>query len=512
MFVPYDGQSKRFEVEASAQRRYTAQKINREKREKAVRLKQRLDSESRQQHLLTPYVPSSCSPPESQCSLSTDDGDSVTGTNSPPRALTPEDTGFDSTTPSLPGDGDTDFSQSDHHESIALSISTKLRSISKSDMVFGGLRTDPFRSYPIEWREYFPAVLDFAREAVAPRPRYFQYIMEHDVLFEAIVTYVLCVMPNKTPQAKLAMMCHYGGTLSKVSKSLSSATEASSEAVIIAIANLAVICAFCGDDRRFDTHCRGIDRLVEMRGGQKAVEEEDGWLKSTLTAIEALAHIQAPKQAPRTTTAADPPSPMDSEMTPPPSPKISSRVPVYPSHPFSPDLCAMISNLPEGFRELALTGSLSVQLMSRLSITRSQVVHLMATATNDDRDRDWQSLLLASTPIERMGWLAVLVYHLRSSTYVANCRDLAKVVLECARVGTTCPAEMEWLLWGACLFLATPDPDKMLTRERETILKVILRLNRGLTFEQMVLVANKFLWSEGLSMSLKRIMALHRLS
>ena len=158
-------------------------------------------------------------------------------------------------------------------------------------------------------------------------------------------------------------------------------------------------------------------------------------------------------------------------LTPPVSPRLSPTVPNYPRHPFSPDVCVTISRLPEGFRELALTGHLSSQLMRRLSITRSQVVHLMATATNNDRDQDWQSLLLASNPIERMTWLAVLVYHLRSSTYISNCKNLAKTVMECAQMDKRSQSQSQCLMWGASLVLATPDSEKALTRERETMIQ-----------------------------------------
>lgn len=166
--------------------------------------------------------------------------------------------------------------------------------------------------------------------------------------------------------------------------------------------------------------------------------------------------------------------------------------------------------MPEGFREVALTGTLSIQLMNRLSITRSQVVHLMATATNDDRDRNWQSLLFASTAIERMGWLAVLVYHLRSSTYISNCKDLTKTILECARARTRSRAEAEWLLWGGCLLLATPDTETMLTREREAIVSMIQRTESTLNYDQMETIARKFLWTESLSASLRNFLV-HRM-
>lgn len=220
--------------------------------------------------------------------------------------------------------------------------------------------------------------------------------------------------------------------------------------------------------------------------------------------VEALATVHSKK----TIQAAIPPGP-NLAPTPPETPK-NGGVPVYPSHPFPPDICTVVADMPQGFRELALTGHLSIQLMNRLNITRSQIVHLMATATNSDADQEWQDLLRASMPIERMAWLTVLVYHLRSSTFTTNCRELADIVLECGRNGTKSQAEAEWLLWGACLMIASPDAEKQLVREREKVVQFILNGYADFTFEHMDNNAKRFLWSEGLGASLRTIIA-HRI-
>jgi len=165
--------------------------------------------------------------------------------------------------------------------------------------------------------------------------------------------------------------------------------------------------------------------------------------------------------------------------------------------------------MPQGFRELTLTGLLSIQLINRLMITRSQVVHLMATATNDNHDKDWLTLLLVLRPLERLSWFAVLVYHLRSSTYIANCKALAEAVLECTQTDLNSRAEKECLLWGACLLVAAPDTDQRLGSERETILAMMPQMFQNLNFDQISDVAKRFLWSEGLSRSLGNIL-MHR--
>lgn len=108
-------------------------------------------------------------------------------------------------------------------------------------MVFGGFGKDPFQMYPIKAQEYFPAAMKFLQEEVAAGPSFVRFVMSHDVLFEAIMTYALCVMPKKTRQTETAMMYHYGGTLSKIKAQLLLTGECG-DAVLGAIGNLAVIC------------------------------------------------------------------------------------------------------------------------------------------------------------------------------------------------------------------------------------------------------------------------------
>lgn len=250
MFVPYNGETQRFNVRVSDQRRHSAKTFQRRRREKAVRLKERHDTEAHSTSA-SPISPQMFSTsPSSTELLSTDDennddddecdGDATTTLKHqlPVSPSTANPSNAEDTTDKsdyLP-------QKEDHDQSVAQTITHNLRAISRSDMTFGGFRVDPFRSYPIKWREYFPAVTDFCRVVVAPRPNYFQFVMNNGVLFEALVAYGLCVMPTTTPQTQMAMMYHYGSTMSRVSNLLSSGSERASDAVILAICNLAVIC------------------------------------------------------------------------------------------------------------------------------------------------------------------------------------------------------------------------------------------------------------------------------
>lgn len=248
MFVPYDGQSKRFDttVAFSAQRRYTSQKIHKAKRDKAVKLKELLDSQNNPSSVpsassaaSTTNLQHAPSPSDSSISHSRDDDDSsaMAIVTSPGARALVSDRAQPSPLNSL--------TIRQHRKSVYPpgkdhSHPTPPK-MPFSDMIFGGLRVDPFETYPIQAQSYFPAVVDFCKEVVSLGPGYFQFVFSNDVLFEAVVTYILCVMPHQSRETKLAMMHHYGSTLSKIGQSLSSNQASSRDDVILAICNLAVI-------------------------------------------------------------------------------------------------------------------------------------------------------------------------------------------------------------------------------------------------------------------------------
>ena len=247
MFVPYNGESKRFDtsVTFSAQRRFTSQKIHRAKREKAIRLKGLADSQnipspdpSRSDTTEDPPV----SPPEKHSQILTpeSEADSTVDANAVitrQDVQTMDDVTFDSS-------ATVDYLKNATRlicESQRDNSSPNLR-LPLNDMLFGGMRADPFANYPISPQTYFPFIVDFCREVVALGPIYFQFILSHEVLFEAIVTYVLCVQPRQTPETKVAMMHHYGSTLKNIRLSISDPSRRIGDDIILAIANLAVIC------------------------------------------------------------------------------------------------------------------------------------------------------------------------------------------------------------------------------------------------------------------------------
>jgi hypothetical protein len=112
-----------------------------------------------------------------------------------------------------------------------------------ADMIFGGTRTDPFLRYPIPERVYFPQVLDVCRTVVAPAPAFLELVMSHDVLFEALVCWVLC---TRFSSQWRAIEVHHNNTLSKVRQLLEKGPRGlARRALMAAISNLAGVCVSC---------------------------------------------------------------------------------------------------------------------------------------------------------------------------------------------------------------------------------------------------------------------------
>ncbi len=109
------------------------------------------------------------------------------------------------------------------------------------DMVFGGHQSDPFLRYPIPFQRYFPAAVNHCREVISPDPAFFKLMITHDVLFEAIISWVLYTALAHTLELREAAMRHYGATLAKVREGLLT-RGTTRRAVMAAISNLGGIC------------------------------------------------------------------------------------------------------------------------------------------------------------------------------------------------------------------------------------------------------------------------------
>ncbi|KIW24772.1 uncharacterized protein PV07_10465 [Cladophialophora immunda] len=358
-----------------------------------------------------------------------------------------------------------------------------------TDSVFGGLRTDPFLRYPIESQDYFPAVIDHCREIIAPSPAFFELFMTHDVLFEAIITWVLCTYLLHTPELKKAMLYHYGGSLSKIRERLLF-PGSTRKAVMAAISNLAGVCAYFEDDTSFNMHRNALRYLGQFRDDEDMRDRDiRASAKRPSSFHDALSYAQ-----PRRKGKAGLPEDRSSFLTMGLS---SSREPVYPNLPFSTELSARLSRVCEGFRELALRRILSIQVIERLAMERSQIVRLASRATRDREDS--RALREKLTPIERLIWLGFSVFHLYTATYQLDRQEMAEAFLECSRkMARGSQLENDCLLWGGCVVTATKEIEGCSLAKGEAVTKTLLTRFK-MSIEEMNGVAQRFLWNESMS-------------
>ncbi|KAI9375164.1 hypothetical protein BJX61DRAFT_191922 [Aspergillus egyptiacus] len=151
------------------------------------------------------------------------------------------------------------------------------------DRPFGGLRGDPFRSYPVAWRPFLPQLVDHYLMSMAVdipeldqpgrrgllRTDWFPLVMSEPSLFRVIVLLAASNYASMLDltDMKLALLCLRCEAVQAVNDSLELQSSAVSDALIGAIAKMASYEAMYGDVDNYAVHMRGLKRAVELRGG-----------------------------------------------------------------------------------------------------------------------------------------------------------------------------------------------------------------------------------------------------
>ncbi|KIX06294.1 uncharacterized protein Z518_04269 [Rhinocladiella mackenziei CBS 650.93] len=249
----------------------------------------------------------------------------------------------------------------------------------RSTVTAGGLRGDPFRSFPIRADGCVPSAVDYFLQHYAPvhlnpkkedlgpadslplSRRYFSLALENAPMFELMVT-----LAEASHSARLGkgrkptrdVLIHYGHGLRALRLNMERSAAPDDDATILTVLLLLGIALIYNDFAAFETHLTGLRQLVEMRGGVDNLGW-DGFLKTSIVSLESLWAYHENKKLNIAPTEA----------------KIKLE---YPRHPFPPDLCALIAKLPEGFGELSLVGVFSFQMikiLSRMSEWINQLQH-----------------------------------------------------------------------------------------------------------------------------------------
>ena len=172
--------------------------------------------------------------------------------------------------------------------------------------------------------------------------------------------------PDCTPSS--AVTYHRGNVLRALRQALVKDDVEVEDAILFAVIGLLAFDMIYMDWTSFEAHIKGLRQLIKMKGGVDNLGWH-GWFSSTYTWAElcwqdrkleiAKQHFQ---QAPKALT--------------------------YPAHPYFPTLCATISALPEGFRDLALSARLSLQVINHLDkVTQWTKSLVLSSAEERDSNR-----------------------------------------------------------------------------------------------------------------------------
>jgi hypothetical protein len=175
--------------------------------------------------------------------------------------------------------------------------------------------------------------------------------------------------------------------------------------------------------------------------------------------------------------------------------------------PFPKSLDGRVCRIPEGFRELALAGLLSVQVIERLSLERHQIVQL---ASRSMLDRDYsKSLRQRFTPLERVVWQGFSSFYLCTATHQVDREELAEAFLTCMRsLAENSKAERDCLLWAACVVATTRKIENWDFTLRAPVTKRLMS-DFNMELEDINAICAKFLWNDAMLTSLTAVLHYH---
>ncbi|KAG2415215.1 hypothetical protein HFD88_006406 [Aspergillus terreus] len=150
----------------------------------------------------------------------------------------------------------------------------------------GGLRVDPFRSYPVAWRPYMPLFVDHYLMSMAVdipeldqpgnrgllRSRWFPLVMTEPALFLVILllsaSHYASVQTNST-EHRLNLLNLRWEAVRAINHALAGQQQpcAVSDALLGAIAKMASYEAMFGNMDNYRVHMEGLVRAVALRGG-----------------------------------------------------------------------------------------------------------------------------------------------------------------------------------------------------------------------------------------------------
>ena len=184
----------------------------------------------------------------------------------------------------------------------------------------------------------------------------------------------------------------------------------------------------------------------------------------------------------------------------------TSVEPVYPVHPFPPELTERISRLPIGIVNLALNNLICMQLIERIALDEKQVVALVSRTSILEDLEDSSALRQKLTMLERLIWIATSFFHRdivsaapEEKIHSSSIGPFFKRFLECSQRMIECSqAENECLLWCGCTVALTSHLARWELSRQRIILDILLSRYK-ITVNEMNAIAKKFFWDDSLA-------------
>lgn len=267
-----------------------------------------------------------------------------------------------------------------------------------------GHRQDPFVTLPIEATESVTSSLDFFLATCVPENRnsewlvgkpnphmsmLFPFMLKNAMLFEAIMA--LCRASIVLSQGRKAeedrgFVYHRTRAIKAVTANLTS-TDALSDASLLSVTMILTLEYLIGNIAAVAAHLEGIQRMVDMRPDLDGSTQWKRFIKAGMVAYQSLGSfvtgqpMQIPGYSPGFIKEAFAELELDRPLS-------------YPTVPFSPDLCMVLSRLPSGFAELCLSGNISEQTMNLLALAHATTSYREDQVDFDERlDHEVQVML-----------------------------------------------------------------------------------------------------------------------
>ncbi|KIY00344.1 uncharacterized protein Z520_04029 [Fonsecaea multimorphosa CBS 102226] len=281
--------------------------------------------------------------------------------------------------------------QDPRHTEDSTSASQKRRRLPKLPLQYGpgGLRRDPFASFPIAQSGQVEWAVDFFLQDYATMNEsiysdesgrnwltgtLFPLALQSDMLFAAVILSMARYSHVAGSNALVPGGVHFlhlrSSVLGRLHWTLSQDKEIStSDTTINTLICLIAADFFAGHDDHAATHLRGLQMLVALRGGLEH-GNFDRQTKYNLSGTHAICSFAEQ----RLQKASAPVVKSEPELS-------------YPVHPFSQQLCTEIATLPRGISDIALDGRISTQIIKilcRLTYLAKGTVLPSDSATTDE--------------------------------------------------------------------------------------------------------------------------------